>query len=104
VGTGSVRPFKANFLTLCTVIPLLAIIVVVLILPDVDLPDTAFQRNGTLQALRTLSHQIPHASAKTGSFHVSFHFENASIPPRQTHETCARHSNDLPIQHKALRC
>jgi hypothetical protein len=99
-----VRPFKLNSLTLLLVIALLGIIVVVLILPDVDLPDTAFQRNSSLQTLRALSHQMPHASANAGSFCLSFLFESASVAPRQVHETRTQRSNDLPIEHKALRC
>jgi uncharacterized membrane protein len=99
-----VRPFKSKSLALCIVTALLAIIVVVLILPDVDLPDTAFQRNSSLQALRALSHQVPHAGAYAGSFHLSFQFKDASIPLRQVQENHAQCSSDLAIQHKSLRC
>jgi hypothetical protein len=99
----SVRPFKSKSPVLLVVTALLSIIVVVLILPDVDLPDTAFQRNSSLQALRALSYQVPHANANAGQ-HISFHFSGTSVLPRQVHEARARYANDLPIQHKALRC
>jgi hypothetical protein len=99
-----VRPFKINSLTLLIVIALMGIIVVVLILPDVDLPDTAFQRNSSLQALQAISHQVPHASANAGSFSWSFEFVEASASSRQVQETGARRFNDLPIQHRTLRC
>jgi hypothetical protein len=100
----SVRPFKLNSLTLFLVIALMGIMVVVLILPDVDLPDTAFQRNSSLQALRSLCYQMPHASAKAHAVHLSLEFEDTSIPPREVHETRVQCSNDLPILHEALRC
>ena len=99
----SVRPFKSKSPMLLIVTALLGIIVVVLVLPDVDLPDTAFQRNSSLQALRALSHQVPHASANAGQ-HISSHSGRTSVLPRQGHESRARYANDLPIQHKALRC
>jgi len=86
------------------VIALMTIIVIVLILPEVDLPDTAFQRNSSLQALRALSQQMSYASANGASFHLSFQFGDPSIPSRQVQEAYARRSNDLPIQHEALRC
>jgi hypothetical protein len=98
-----VRALKSNSLALCLVIALLGVIVAVLILPDVDLPDTAFQRNSSLQALRAHSHEMPHASANRGQ-HISFQFSGSSTLARQAGETHARRSNDLPIQHKALRC
>jgi len=89
---------------LLIVIALLGIIVIVLILPDVDLPDTAFQRNSSLQALRAVSHPVQHASANGTIFRLLFQFEGASIPPRQARQTCARRSKDLPVLHEALRC
>ena len=97
------RLFKSKSPVLLIVIALLGIIVGVLILPDVDLPDTAFHRNSSLQVLRALSHQVPPTSANVGQ-HVSFHFSGTSVFPRQVHETRAWYANDLPIQHKSLRC
>jgi hypothetical protein len=93
--------FKVNSLSLFLVIALLGSMFVVLILPDVDLPDTAFQRNSSLQAFRAFSDQI--ASANTGH-HTTFHSSSTSVVSRQARETHARFSNDLPIQHKTLRC
>src|SRR4051812_41465360 len=103
VGATSVGSFKVNSRTLFLVIALLGIIVIVLIVPDVDLPDTAFQRNRSLQAFRALSHQMPHARVNAGQ-HILFHLSGTSVLPRRVRETHARCSNDLPIQHKALRC
>jgi len=103
VGTTAVRPFKVNSLTLFTVIALLSVILIVLILPDLELPDTALQRNGSLQALRALSHQMPHPSVTPGQ-HTSFQCSGTCTLARQVHETRAWCFSDLPIQHKALRC
>ena len=97
------RPFKSKSPVLLIVIALLGIIVGVLILPDVDLPDTAFQRNSSLQALRALSGQVPR-TCENASQHISFHFSGTFIRPHQVRETSARYAHDLPIQHKALRC
>ena len=98
------RPFKINSLTLLIVIALMSIIIIVLILPEVDLPDTAFQRNSSLQALQAFSHQVLHTSANAGSLSGSYPFVDASITSRQARETRAQRSDDLPIQHEALRC
>jgi len=98
-----VRPFAANSLTLFLIIALLGIMVVVLILPEVELPDTAFQRNNSHQAFRALSHQMPHANAKTGQ-HLSFHFSGIAVHQRQVREIHAPCCNDLPIQQQPLRC
>jgi hypothetical protein len=99
-----VRTFKSNPLSLLLVVALLGIIVIVLILPDVDLPDTAFQRNSSLQVLRALSQQVSHASVNAGPFRISFQFGNTSTIPRQVREIRVRHSGGLPIQYEALRC
>jgi hypothetical protein len=98
------RPIKVNSLTLGAIVALLGVLLVVSILPDVDLPDTAFQRNASLQALLVLSHLIPHASTNAGSVHLSLQFKDASVLPRQVQEACGRCSSDLPIRHQTLRC
>ena len=103
VGTTSVRHFEVSSLTLFMIVALSGVMVVVLILPDVGLQDTASQRSSSLQALQALSHPMPHASATRGK-HVSFQFSGTSTLVRQVRETHARCSNDLPMQHKALRC
>ena len=98
------RPFKPNPLTLFMVIALLGVIVVVLILPDVDLPDTAFQRNSSLQVLRSLSHQVPHASAAALSSPLAFQFGVGSIPLRRVQGTTGRSCDRLSFQREPLRC
>jgi hypothetical protein len=99
-----VRPFKSNSLVLFIVIALLGMIVAVLILPQVDLPDTAFQRNASLQALLAPPHHAPHAIASAALCRQLSQFEDASILSGQVQETAERCSTDLPVEHKSLRC
>ena len=105
VGTTSVSTVRFNPLATFIVVALLGMIVVVLILPDVDLPDTAFQRNSSMQGLLVLSHQMPHSSATAGSsLHLPMQLEDVSIRVQRVQDTRAWSTIDLPIQHKALRC
>jgi hypothetical protein len=99
-----VSSIRANSLAMFIVIALLGMIVAVLILPQVDLPDTAFQRNGSLRASRALSHQVPHTSATGASFSLPIQSKNVFFPPTQVQEARTWFSSDLPIQHQALRC
>lgn len=83
---------------------LLSLIVIVLILPDVDLPDTAFQRNSSPLAIRALSHQVLQASASAGVFRPSFQLGLASSRHLQRRETRAGRREDLAIHLEILRC
>jgi hypothetical protein len=82
------------------VIALMVMVVAVLILPDVDLPDTAFQRNSSLQVLRALSHQVPHARANGTAFRLSFQFEDADIPPSEHRKLLPRIPTIFPSSTK----
>jgi len=96
-------PSRLDTLTLVIVFAFLGVIVVVLILPDVDLADTAFQRNSSLQVLRVLSKQTAHVSANNGEY-TSFRFSGTSKFAYNFLETDVRCCSDLSIHHKALRC
>ena len=96
--------FKSNPLTTLLVIALLGMIVIVLILPDMDLPDTAFQRNDSLQISQTLSHQTPHASLSANSFRVSFQFNDTLTAPHELYKIRPGRSDNLSIQYESLRC
>ena len=98
------RSFKSNPLTLSLVLSLLGLILIVLVLPEVDLPDTAFQRNSSARAVRFLSHQSSQVSVYSGPFRIPLPFETICAPPRYSQETGVRGSKDLPIQHETLRC
>jgi hypothetical protein len=99
-----VRWSKSNPLTSWMLLALLCMIALVLILPDVDLPDTAFRSNSSPLAIRTLSHQVPQANAYAGLFRVSLQLVCSSTLHCPVGETRARHTVSLPIEHKALRC
>jgi hypothetical protein len=86
------------------VIALLGMIVAVLILPQLDLPDAAFQRNASLQSLLTSPHQVTHSIANAVLCRQLSQFEDASILPGQVRETADRCSIGLPVEHNSLRC
>ena len=98
------HPFKANSFGVLMAIALSGIIVVLLIVPNVGLPDTAFQRNHSIQVLQALSHQVLPASPHSDSFRFSIAIENASIRAGQVQEMRTGYSDDLTIKHEALRC
>ena len=98
------RSFKSNPLALSVVLSLLGLILIVLVLPEVDLPDTAFQRNSSAQAIRSLSHLSSQVSANSGPFRISFLFETICTPSRYAQETRVHGLEDPSSQHKTLRC
>jgi hypothetical protein len=79
----SVKPFRTKSLASLMVIILLGLIVVVLIAPHIDLPDTAFQRNHSMHVVRTLSHRVPAAIAHIDFFVSSSAIEDARITADQ---------------------
>jgi len=83
---------------------LLSLIAVILIVPQVDLPDTAFQRSSSPMALHALSHHVHHANANASALRIPFEFANTTSPFGKSCErgTCA--AEDLSIQHQILRC
>ena len=83
---------------------LLFIIALVVILPDVDLPDTAFRSNSSPLAIRRLSQQMPQTDANPGLFRLSIQSACSSMEGCQVRETRAQLPEDLPIEHKSLRC
>jgi len=100
----SMQLFKAHSPGSLMVIALLGIIVVVLILPSVDLPDTAFQRNHSINVMRALSHPVSFASAHTDCLRSSSAIEDACIRAGRVQEIPDRPSNDLSIRHASLLC
>jgi hypothetical protein len=100
----AVRWTTSDPLTSWTLVVLLFIIALVVILPDVDLPDTAFHSNSSPLAIRTLSQHVPPADSKAGLFCLSFQSVSSSTLHYSVRETRARHPEDLPIEHKRLRC
>jgi len=104
VGVDPVRPFRSKTLTALLVLLLLATIMVVLILPDVDLPDAAFQRNGSLQTSRAASSHAPRASVSPALQRFLFRFESACALLNQVRVTHTPYHEDSPSLHETLRC
>ena len=93
----------SNPLMSWALLAMLFIIALVVILPDVDLPDTAFRSNSSPLAIRSLSQQVPHANTNAGLFPLLFQ----PLCPTQRcflRETLTRQVEDLPIMHESLRC
>jgi hypothetical protein len=99
-----VRSCKSNPLTLWTLLGLLSLIALVVILPDVDLPDTAFRSNSSPLAIRTLYQQVPHANAAANPLRQSMCSLTLHCPSGSLRETRTRSPQDLAIEHKSLRC
>ena len=100
----SLRWFKSSPLASWSLVVLLSIIALVLILPGVDLPDTAFRNNSSPLAIRSLSQQVPRANANVGLFRLSFQSLCSSTRGCMVREMRVRHPEGLPIEHKSLRC
>ena len=97
------RSFYLNPLPSLLLIVLLGIIAVVLIVPEVDLPDTAFHRNSSPLAIRASSHQVSQSYSNAGQFRFSFAPEDTTLP-RRVREIYALSPEPLPSQHINLRC
>ena len=83
---------------------LLCNIAIVLIVPEVDLPDTAFQRNSSPLTVHAVSHQVPGLTRSYGLLRIpeqSSAFAPQSLP---------RDGNGVDLQHgpslhsETLRC
>ena len=98
------RSFKTNPLPTVLLIILLGLVIVILILPEVDLPDTAFQRNSSPTAVHCLSHQPSRAVASVG-------FSRVGVPgDGQAFGICRVRQGDtgdlqiVTVQRETLRC
>lgn len=93
---------SAPFSTLLLIV-VLSMIAIVLIAPQIDLPDTAFQRNSSPLAIHAQSHHIPGRNATAGDF-------SSSLPVTVSFDLipmiCNRDSavEVFPAPHPILRC
>lgn len=97
---GSVKSFRLSSLL---VVLLLGVIAVMLIAPDVDLPDTAFQGNTAPIAVHFVSHHVPQGNGDSQAFKIQPGFDDLSSLSLRTH------SNDsgmiVPVaSRRILRC
>jgi hypothetical protein len=70
--------FKSAPLTSLLLIVLLGSIAAVLIAPQIDLPDTAFQRNSSPLAIHAQSHQVAQTNSDGIAPLISFRLREAS--------------------------
>jgi hypothetical protein len=70
--------FKTGRLASALLILFFGLIVAVLIAPDIDLPDTAFQRNSSPLAIHALSHHVPQGNTNGSASHTSFRLADGS--------------------------
>ena len=70
--------FKSGPLSTLLLIGLLAWIAYVLIEPEIDLPDTAFQRDGSPLAIHALTQHVPHGNTNVSAPRITFPSADAS--------------------------
>jgi hypothetical protein len=100
-----VRWSTSNPLTVWMIVALLSIIALMLILPDdVDLPDTAFHRNSSAQAIRNLSQRALQSNAHLGLFRLPFQSVSSSALHSLLGETGTSHPEERSVEHEILRC
>ena len=76
-------------------------IVVMLVLPQVDLPDVTAQHNSVLAASCRASDHALHEDVRMTS---EVRLENSSEPDRLNVDEGRRVSEDLPIKYRSFRC
>jgi hypothetical protein len=95
--------FKTGPLSSLLLIGLLALISAVLIAPDVDLPDTAFQRNTSPLAIHALSSHVPQRNANASASHISLRFADAADLALRVF-SCDSAVEVSSVPHRILRC
>jgi len=98
-----VNSFRTKLSALVLLLGLLAVITLILVLPDVDLLDTAFQRNTSPVALSSHFHSGPQLRVTTTlfCFLLSHVF---SLRPLKRHRFIRASAEPLRILHHSLRC
>jgi hypothetical protein len=99
MGRWSIKPS-----TLLVLMSLLFLIVLILVLPEVDLPDTAFHRGTAPVDVHARVTSAP-GLLSVGTV-VSFCFSTHSAARGREHSVMFAHatSNSLPLLHRSLRC
>jgi hypothetical protein len=70
----------------------------------VDLPDTAFHRNSSPLAIRSLSQQIRQTNAHADLVRLPVQSMSSSTPHFSSRESNTLHPEFRPIEHDILRC
>jgi len=98
-----VNSFRIKAPALVLLLGLLAVMTLILVLPDVDLPDTAFQRNTSPVALRAHFHPVQQFTSTAGLF-CFFLSLAISLRPWQRQLFIPALAEPLQILHHSLRC
>ena len=101
---GLMHSNRKNPLAAVLLLVVLTMIAVILILPQVDLPDTAFQRNSSPVAIHTLSHHVLRVTADAEPFRISFPPAHYVSDCTEVPDVCVQRSQGPPIQSDSLRC
>jgi|SRR5215472_12739198 len=98
-----VSSFRIRRPALVLLLGLLAVITIILVLPDVDLLDTAFQRNTSPIALRAHFHSVPQFRS-TATIFCFFLSLAISLRPWERQLFIRALAEPLQILHHSLRC
>jgi hypothetical protein len=98
------RSFTLSRFALFLLIAVLGVITIILILPDIDLPDTAFHRNTSPLAIRAQSHHAPNANADYVFSGSSFDNEGRCLRAEYEGRTRTQRNDDLDMMQMPLRC
>ena len=95
--------FKSTPLSSLLLVTMLVLVTVMLIVPQIDPPPTAFQRDSSPLAVHRLSHHVPLGNAKNDAIGVSFRVAESSDQPRLAWST--RNAVGIPVvSDRILRC
>src|ERR1700751_5964369 len=89
------RSFLLGRSALFLLIAVLGVITIILILPDIDLPDTAFHRNTSPLAIREQSHHAANSNADYVLIGSSFDIEGRCLRPEYEGCIVTQRNDDL---------
>jgi hypothetical protein len=98
-----VNSFRVKAPALVLLLGLLAVVTLILVLPDVDLLDTAFQRNTSPVSLRAHFHSVPQFRSSASLF-CFFLGLAISLRPWEKQLFIRDLAEPLHILHHSLRC
>ena len=98
------RRFRLSPLSSVLLIALMGLIVLILVSPDVDLPDTAFLRNGSRLVIHAGSHHTSELNARDLSPRFALQLEDVSALVCHRGQATARWYEGPSQQHETLRC
>jgi hypothetical protein len=98
------RSFLLSRSALFLLIAVLGVITIILILPDIDLPDTAFHRNTSPLAIREQSHHGANSNADYVFAGSLFDIEGRCLGAEYEGCIVTQRNDDLVMMQMPLRC